>query len=99
MNGEKMKDLLPLGSVVTLKEGTKRLIIVGRAQLNIETNKMYDYASCLWPEGYIDSEHCYLFNHEDIDCLYYIGLQDVQEFNFRYELEEEYETYKKANLE
>lgn len=70
-----MKDLLPIGSVVTLKEGTKRLMIIGRLQQNVRTKKVYDYAGCLWPEGYID-------------CLYYIGLQDIEEFNFRFELDE-----------
>lgn len=49
---------------------------------------MYDYAGCLWPEGYMDKDSCYVFDHEDIDCLYYIGLQDIEEFNFRFELDE-----------
>lgn len=46
-----MKDLLPIGSVVTLKEGTKKLMIIGRLQQNVNTQKIYDYAGCLWPEG------------------------------------------------
>ena len=46
------------------------------------------YTGCLWPEGYMDKEHCYVFDHEDIDCLFYIGLQDIEEFNFRFELDE-----------
>ena len=83
-----MKDLLPIGSVVTLKEGTKKLMIMGRLQQNMKTKKLYDYAGCLWPEGYMDKEHCYVFDHEDIDCLFYIGLQDIEEFNFRFELDE-----------
>lgn len=83
-----MKELVPLGTVVTLKEGTKRLMVVGRIQNRKGETTIYDYAACLWPEGLIDSEHFYLFNHEDIHCFYHIGLQDVQEFNFRYELEE-----------
>ena len=83
-----MKDLLPIGSVVTLKEGTKRLMIIGRLQQNVRTKKVYDYAGCLWPEGYMDKDSCYVFDHEDIDCLYYIGLQDIEEFNFRFELDE-----------
>lgn len=32
-----MKDLLPIGSVVTLKEGTKKLMIMGRLQQNMKT--------------------------------------------------------------
>ena len=92
-----MKELLPLGSVVTLQEGTKKLMIVGRIQQNIKSGSIYDYVGCLWPEGYIDKEHCYLFNHEDIDCLYYIGLQDVEEFNFRFELDKAYTEYKNSH--
>ena len=79
-----MKDLLPIGSVVTLKEGKKKLMIIGRLQENMDTNKVYDYAGCQWPEGYMDKDHCY----EDIDCLYYIGMQDIEEFNYRFELDE-----------
>lgn len=83
-----MKDLLPIGSVVTLKKGTKKLMIIGRFQQNVKTKKIYDYAGCLWPEGYMDKEHIYVFNHEDIDILYYLGMQDIEEFNFRSKLDE-----------
>ena len=84
-----MKELLPLGSVVTLNNGTKRLMIVGRIQRAVHSDTIYDYSACIWPEGYIDRNHVYLFNQEDIRCLYHIGLQDVEEFNFRYILDEE----------
>lgn len=83
-----MKDLLPIGSVVTLKKGTKKLMIIGRFQQNVKTKKIYDYAGCLWPEGYMDKEHSYVFNHEDIDIRYYLGMQDIEEFNFRSKLDE-----------
>lgn len=43
----------------------------------------------------------YVFNHEDIDFLYYLGMQDIEEFNFRFKLDEaiekiESEGYKHA---
>ena len=82
-----MKEYLPLGSVITLKNGSKRLMIVGRLQNQIGSNDIYDYAAVLWPEGLVDSKHFYLFNHEDLDKLYYIGLQDMEEFQFRSVLE------------
>lgn len=78
-----MKEYLPLGSVITLKNGSKRLMIVGRLQNQIGSNDIYDYAAVLWPEGLVDSKHFYLFNQEDLDKLYYIGLQDMEEFQFR----------------
>lgn len=36
----------------------------------------------------MDKEHSYVFNHEDIDILYYLGMQDIEEFNFRSKLDE-----------
>lgn len=83
-----MKDLLPIGSIVVLKKGTKKLMIIGRLQQNVKTRKLYDYAGCLWPEGYMGKEHNYVFNNDDIDCLYYLGMQDIEEFNFRSKLDE-----------
>lgn len=91
-----MKELVPLGTVVTLKDGEQRLMVVGRLQNKKGSKTVYDYAGCLWPQGLIDSHHFYLFNHEDIKCFFYIGLQDVMEFNFRYELEEQYNQLKKT---
>ena len=85
-----MPELLPLGSVVTLVEGDKKIMIVGRLQKHVETGKIFDYAAVLWPEGMIDSKQLYLFNQEDIQRLYFVGLQDVEEFNFRFELENQY---------
>ena len=45
--------MLPIGSVVTLKEGKKKLMIIGRIQENEKTKKLYDYAGCQWPEGFL----------------------------------------------
>lgn len=90
-----MKELLPIGTVVTLHGGDKRLMIIGRLQKTKKEDTVYDYCACLWPEGYLDKDHVYLLNQEDIRCLYHIGLQDVMEFQFRYVLEDE---MKKLNI-
>ncbi|MDD7280863.1 DUF4176 domain-containing protein [Floccifex sp.] len=84
-----MKEYLPLGTIVALKNTKKRIMIVGRLQTRETDDKVYDYAAVLYPEGLIDSEHFYLFNQEDIQTLYYIGMQDEEEFNFRYRLQEQ----------
>ncbi len=44
-----MKDLLPIGSVVLLKDATKKLVIIGVLQVNAEQNKMYDYLAVPYP--------------------------------------------------
>ena len=37
----------------------------------------------------IDSRSVYLFDQEDIGCIYYVGMQDSEEFRFRAKMEEE----------
>lgn len=83
------KEFLPLGTVVTLKDGVKRLMITGRLQKESITKQVFDYCAVLWPEGMLDSSRMYLFNEEDVDKLYHIGLQDHEEFQFRYVLDEQ----------
>ena len=84
-----MKENLPIGSVVTLKNGTKKVMICGRIQRETKQGRIYDYCACLYPEGMIDSRSVYLFDQEDIDRIYHIGLQDQEEFAFRHQMEEE----------
>ena len=68
---------LPVGTVVLLKDGTKRVMITGFAAKSKETgDKVFDYMGCLYPEGIISSENNLLFNHDQIKDLYYIGYVD-----------------------
>ena len=79
-----MKDFLPIGSVVLLKETEKRLMVIGRVQ--VCDGKAYKYSGVLYPEGYLGSDKLFLFNEDDIEVLYYMGMQDPEEFQFRKEL-------------
>ncbi len=85
-----MKNLLPIGSVVRLKGGEKRVMIYGRVQKEIGTGKIWDYIGCYYPEGNIDSDKNFLFNQESIEVIYFIGFQDTEEFEFQKVLREQY---------
>ena len=79
-------ELLPIGSVVLLEEAEKRLMIYGVLQENEEDGKTYDYIGCLYPEGNIGVEYNYLFNHQDIAKVDFIGFADAEFQMFRKEL-------------
>ena len=68
-----MKDLLPIGSVVLLKDATKKLVIIGELQVNAEQNKMYEYLAVPYPEGYLVADNNYLFNQGDINDIIFRG--------------------------
>lgn len=77
-----VKNLLPIGSVVLLKEGKKRLMIYGVKQTDQTTNKEYDYIGVLYPEGNIGSVGHFFFNHSDIEVISYLGLNDMERQKF-----------------
>lgn len=77
------KQFFPIGTVVMLEGGEKRLMIYGIMPVNDDDRKTYDYIGCLYPEGFIDNEHCYLFNNEDIKKVEFLGFVDVEQQEFR----------------
>ena len=83
-----MLNLLPIGSVVLLNNGEKRLMIIGVIQTDPADNKQYDYLACLYPEGFAGPEHNYLFNHDDIQRVDAEGLADEEHQTFRAQLAE-----------
>ena len=85
----KIEGLLPIGSVVLLREGKHRLMIIGYCQkLLSQPEKVYDYVACLFPEGYINAEKNYLFNREQIDKVYHVGCQTDGQFAFIEKMED-----------
>ena len=66
-------EYLPIGSVVTVEDGTKKLMIIGLLQVKAEDNQIYDYSAVLYPEGYLDPSETYLFNKNQISRVYYLG--------------------------
>lgn len=75
----KSDELLPIGSVVLLKEASKRIMITGYYTMSVDDkNKIYDYCGVLYPEGFISSNQICVFNHEQINKVFFIGYTDVE---------------------
>ena len=77
----KVKNLLPVGSVVLNKNADKKLMIIG---ILIESEGLrHDYIAVTYPEGCMDAQHLYAFNHEDIEKVEFIGFVDAEFQLFR----------------
>lgn len=80
---------LPIGSVVLLKGGTKKAMVTGFCSVAEEdTEKMYDYTGCVYPEGFLDFDQICLFDHSQIEKVYHVGYVDDEEREFKKELVE-----------
>lgn len=92
---------LPIGSVVLLRNGKKRLMITGYASIDMEKkDKIYDYCGCIFPCGIIKTDQIILFNHEDISKIYAFGYQDEEQKEFVKKIKEALtEEAKKSILE
>ena len=78
---------LPIGSVVMLNNAKKRVMIIGFKLINKnDENKQFDYVGVLYPEGMVDLGYNMLFNHDQIEKIYYLGLIDDEEKEFKKKL-------------
>lgn len=75
------KKLFPIGSVVLLKNAEKELMVIGILPTNEDVQ--YDYLAVLYPEGYINDKYVFLFNHDDILEVKYLGYMDSSYQMFR----------------
>lgn len=76
-----MKNYLPMGSIIRLKESNKKLMIIGRQQKRTDNNKIFDYLAIFYPIGTVDN-NVVLFNEDDIDELVFRGYCDIEEQEF-----------------
>lgn len=86
-----IKKLLPIGSVVLLEEGKKRLMIYGVKQIEQETQEEYDYIGVVYPEGNMGQGTQFLFNHDQISEVYFKGYDDEERQEFVKRLTDYYE--------
>lgn len=79
-------NVLPIGSIVRLKNGNVKLMILNRAPLYNKdgVTGYFDYSACIYPTGKIENG-AYFFNKENIEEVYFEGYKDEQEELFREE--------------
>ncbi|MCG2141906.1 DUF4176 domain-containing protein [Staphylococcus epidermidis] len=73
-----------IGSIIYLKEGSKKLMIINRGPIvEIEGQKyVFDYSACKYPVGIVE-EQIYYFNEENIDKVIFEGYSDQEEVRFQ----------------
>lgn len=89
------KELLPIGSVVVLKEGQGRIMIAGYLAVSQkEQNKAYDYSGFRFPLGFNDIREVFCFDHEQIDTVVQYGFRDYECDAFLARIEENMDAIK-----
>lgn len=85
------KELLPIGSVVTLKGNIKKLMVTGiKIAKEDEPENYYDYMGVFFPEGYVGNNSNFLFNHSDINDIVFRGYDNPERQSFIEFMEESY---------
>ena len=89
MNGQIGEKYLPVGTVVLLQNGTKRVMINGFCTMDANNpSRIFDYSGVLFPEGSLSSDQTLLFDHSQIVRVDHMGLQDDEEKTFKVKLKE-----------
>ncbi|MBP3874114.1 MAG: DUF4176 domain-containing protein [Lachnospiraceae bacterium] len=76
-----MKELLPVGSIVRLKNAVRKAAIMGYMQKvtpNDESGHqggVYDYMAVPYPEGYLGNGTLFLFNEDNIEEVCFRGYE------------------------
>ncbi len=85
---EDVKDnFLPIGSIVKLKDVDKKVMVIGFCSMAKDgSGKVFDYAGCFYPEGYMAADKTCLFNNADVEEIIDRGFVDPEEKDFKIKL-------------
>ncbi|MEY8457537.1 DUF4176 domain-containing protein [Lactococcus ileimucosae] len=78
------KEILPIGTIIYLKEGSQKLMILNRGAITEQNNKTvtFDYSAAMYPVG-LNPEQMFYFNQENIDKVVHMGYSDSEEERFQ----------------
>lgn len=83
------KKYLPVGSIIGLKDDSRRLLVIGRQLYSESNNIIRDYAALEYPNGFVDSKEKFiLFDNKDIMTVYHYGYVDEIEMQLDEKLHE-----------
>ena len=77
------KKELPIGTVVMLVGGSKKVMITGYRSKNADADKVFDYNGCVFPEGLMENIYC-LFDASQIEDVLYMGLESDEQKDYTY---------------
>lgn len=66
-----MNNMLPIGTVIKVRENNNRYIIVGR--LRLDKNAEYEYICTLYPYGYLEIKDFFYFKLSEVDTIVFLG--------------------------
>ena len=87
---ENVKELLPIGSIVRLRGGKKRVMVFGVKQRDRATNKEYDYIGVVYPEGNLGENGQFFFQHDAVETVVFRGFEDEERTVFLEKLDDFY---------
>ena len=96
---------LPIGTVLLLKGGKKEVMITSYCifPTNIQIKdgkevhpdkKLYEYGGCIYPEGILDSNMAFAFNHDQIEKIVYLGYESDKQKELSKILNQGFAAYK-----
>ncbi|MCH4193365.1 MAG: DUF4176 domain-containing protein [Butyrivibrio sp.] len=77
-----IKNILPVGTVVLLKEHDIKVMICGYCQTSDDWDYAMDYSGLPFPVGYYGEDKIIPFNEDQIDRIVAMGLEDDEEQEF-----------------
>ena len=80
---------LPIGTVCKLAKGEKKIMITGYLVSDEKKpDSYYDYSGCVFPEGVLNPKINLLFNHDQIEKVYFKGYinEESEEFLIKIKL-------------
>lgn len=76
--------ILPLGTICDINNYEKKIMIIGfNVKEEKDSDEVFDYLVCNYPEGLIDSNHFMFCNKEDIKDILYMGYSNEETLEFQ----------------